>query len=64
MYKSSLCANPPKPLTSKTGFGQAKIMKEFVWINIFFFLNLAFGHVGEKRKAKTTKECSNFIELQ
>jgi hypothetical protein len=30
MYKSSLCANPPKPLTSKTGFGQAKIMKEYV----------------------------------
>ena len=23
--------------TSKTGFGQVKIMKEFVWINRFFF---------------------------
>jgi hypothetical protein len=24
-----------------------KIMKEFVWKNRFFFLNLAFGQVGE-----------------
>jgi hypothetical protein len=38
----------PKPGTSKTGFGQVKIMKEFVWININFFLNLVFGKVDEK----------------
>ena len=39
-----------KPATSKTGFGQVKIMKEFVWMNRFFFLNLAFVQVpvGEK----------------
>ena len=31
---SSLHANPnPKPGTRKTGFGQVKSMKEFVWIN-------------------------------
>jgi hypothetical protein len=35
----------PKTRTSKTGFGQVKIMKEFAWIN---FLNLAFGQVNEK----------------
>jgi hypothetical protein len=35
-----------KPRTSKTGFGQVEIMKEFVLININFFLNLAFGQVG------------------
>ena len=28
-------------------------MKEFVWINRIFFLNLAFGQVGEKMMAKT-----------
>ena len=28
--------------SSKTGFEQVKIMKEFVGINRFFFLNLAF----------------------
>ena len=35
-------------------------MKEFVWINIICFLNLAFGQVGEKMKAKTVYgiECS------
>ena len=32
--------------TSKSGFRQVKIMKEFVWINIIFFLNLAFGQVA------------------
>jgi len=32
----------------KTGFGQVKIMKELVWINRIFFLNLAFWQVGEK----------------
>ena len=37
-----------KPGTSKTGFGQVKIMNEFVWINIIFFVSLAFGQVGEK----------------
>ena len=37
------------PWTSKTGFGQVTIMKEFVWINIIFFLNFAFGQVGEKK---------------
>ena len=42
-----------KPGTSKTGFGQVKIIKEFVSI-IFFFLNLAFEQVGEKIKTKTT----------
>ena len=42
--------------TSKTGFGQVKIIKEFVWINIFFFLNLAFGQVAEKIKAKTVTD--------
>jgi hypothetical protein len=29
-----------------------KIMKEFVSINIFFLLNLAFGQEGEKNKGK------------
>jgi hypothetical protein len=38
--------------TSKTGFRQVKII-EFVWINIIFFLNLAFGQASEKIKAKT-----------
>jgi hypothetical protein len=38
----------PKPRTSKTGFGQVKIMKEFVWINRKIFLNLGFGQGGEK----------------
>ena len=40
----------PEAGTSKTGFGKVKIMKEFVLINRFFFLNLAFRqvHVGEK----------------
>jgi hypothetical protein len=27
-------------------------MKEFVWINIFFLLNLAFGQVGETNEGK------------
>ena len=40
---------------SKTGFRQVKIMKELFWINRIFFLNLAFGQVGEK-KIKT-KDC-------
>jgi hypothetical protein len=46
----SLHANPLvwSPGTSKTGFGQVKIMEEFVWINTIFFQNLAFGQVGEK----------------
>jgi len=35
----------PKLWTSKTGFGQVKVMKEFVCINIIFFLNFAFGQV-------------------
>jgi hypothetical protein len=39
----------PKAGTSKTGFGQVKIMKEFNWINIIFFLNLAFKQAGEKK---------------
>ena len=38
--------------TSKTGFGQMKIMNEFVWVNGFFFLNLAFGQVDERKKLK------------
>jgi hypothetical protein len=42
----------PKPGRSKTGFGQVKIMKEFVWINRTFFLNMAFGQVGEKNYGK------------
>ena len=29
-----------------------KIMKELVWINIIFFLNLAFGQVDEKNSGK------------
>jgi hypothetical protein len=47
----SLQANPlaRKPGTSETGFGQVKIMKEFAWINRFFFLDLAFGQEGEKK---------------
>lgn len=28
-------------------------MKEFVWLNKIFVLNLAFGQVDEKMKAKT-----------
>ena len=39
--------------TKKTGLGQVKTMKEFVWINKNFVLNLAFGQVDEKMKAKT-----------
>ena len=38
-----------KPGTSKTGFGQVKIMKEFAWKNIIFFPNLPFEQVGEKK---------------
>ena len=45
--KSVFCTCP-MPGTSKTGFGQVKIMKEFVWINRFFFLNMGFEQVGEK----------------
>ena len=42
--KYSLCVTHlPKPGTFKTGFGQVKIMNEFVWINRNFYLNLAFG---------------------
>jgi hypothetical protein len=33
---------------SKTGFIDVKIMKEFAWIITIFFLNMAFGQVGEK----------------
>ena len=39
------------------GFGQGKIMKEFVWINRFFFLTLAFGQVGEKNEGKECELC-------
>ena len=54
-YKQSLHKPTcPKHWRSKTGFGLVKIMKEFAWINRFFFLNLAFGQVGERIKAKTT----------
>jgi hypothetical protein len=54
---NSLHANPtcPKPGTSKTGFWQVKIMKEFVWINNYFFL-YKFGFWAnrwKKIKAKT-----------
>jgi hypothetical protein len=38
----------PEPWTSKTGFGQVKIMKELVRI-ICFLLHLPFGQVGEKK---------------
>ena len=38
----------PKAGTTKTGFGQVKIKKEFVSINKTFFLNLAFGQVSNK----------------
>jgi hypothetical protein len=30
-----------------------KIIKEFVWIDRKYFLNMAFEQVGEKIKAKT-----------
>ena len=36
-YQSSCYPTCPKPGTSKTGFRQVKIMKEFVWINRKFF---------------------------
>ena len=36
--------------------GQVKIMKEFVWINIIVFLNLAFRQVGEKKFCKNWNE--------
>ena len=51
---SSLCVNQlaRSPGTSKTGFRQVNIMKEFVWIYRFFSLDLAFGQ-GEQIKAKT-----------
>jgi hypothetical protein len=50
-----------KPGTSKLGFGQAKIIIEFVWINIIFFLNLAFGQVGEKNSRQRLINCSDLI---
>ena len=37
----------PEAGTNKTGFGQVKIMAEFVQINIIF-QSLAFGQVGKK----------------
>ena len=40
----------PEVGTIKTGFGQVKIMKEFVWIN-----RKIFGQ-GEKIKAKTAEQ--------
>jgi hypothetical protein len=43
----------PEAITSKSGFGQVKIMKEFVWIDRNCFLKFAFWQVGEKIKAKT-----------
>jgi len=48
-HKVSLHTNPLARSRGqvKTGCGQVKIMKEFVKI-FFFFLNLAFGQVGEK----------------
>ena len=54
IYKLNKNANPRARnlWTSKAGFGQVKIMKEFVWINIIFFLNLAFGQLGEKNSGK------------
>jgi hypothetical protein len=39
-----------KPLALKPW--QVKIMEEFVWINRYFFLNLAFGQMGEKNEGK------------
>jgi hypothetical protein len=39
-------------ISSKAVFEQVKIMEEFVWINIFFFINLAFGQVDEKNEGK------------
>ena len=45
-----LARNPPG--SSKTGFRQVIIMKEFVWINRRK-KNLAFGQVVKKNKAKT-----------
>ena len=35
--------------------GEVKIMKEFVWINRHFFLNLAFRQGGEKNEGKKCK---------
>jgi hypothetical protein len=51
--------------TSKTGFGQVKFMKEFVRINRFFFLNLAFRQVGEQNYGKdwpTVHVLSTYLE--
>lgn len=31
------------------------MMKEFAWISIIFYLNLAFGQVGKKKLAKDWK---------
>ena len=52
-----------KPGTSKTGFRQVKIMKEFVGINRIAFLNLAFGqvHVGEKRLRQRQQRVTVFV---
>jgi hypothetical protein len=39
-------------------------MKEFAWINRYFFLNLAFGQVGEKIKAKTAWQNQNQLRFK
>ena len=36
-------------------------MEEFAWINIIFFLSLAFGQVGEQNKAKTGEDRKQLI---
>ena len=52
-----------KPGTSKTGFGQVKIMKEFVWINIIFSSKFGFkASRWTKMKVKTEyKKCRTLV---
>jgi hypothetical protein len=43
----------PETWDTYNGIRTSENDEKFVWINIIFFLNLAFGQVGEKNKAKT-----------
>ena len=54
----------PESRKSKTWIGQVKIMKVFFWMDRFFFLNLAFGQVGEKTFDKKTVDNQATVSLK
>ena len=62
LFKSLPLPNCPKLGTSKTGYEQVNIMKEFVWINGICFFNLAVGQVDEKKlRQKLLVWCTNLL---